>query len=104
MTVYKEGYYCHVCNKTVKAKIWWSNEENDLIASCTLCGTDLQRVIPTPASKLQWPKGYIETFSTPLAGGGTRPGQPACIPNSGEAFSPREPSQAAPAPPQEDTR
>jgi len=48
------------------------------------------------------PFTYIE-YSTPLAGGGKRPGQPACIPNSGEAFSPREPSQAAPAPPQEDT-
>jgi len=63
MTVYKDGYYCHVCEKTVKAKIWWSNKENDLVASCAECGADLQRVIPAPASKLIWPKGYIETFS-----------------------------------------
>jgi len=64
MPVYKEGYYCHVCEKTVKAKIRWSNEENDLVASCAKCGTDLQRVIPAPASKLIWPKGYIETIGT----------------------------------------
>jgi len=93
VTVYQDGYYCHVCNKTVTAKIWWSNDENDLIASCTECGTELQRVIPAPASKLTWPKGYIETFSTQHAGGG-KPGQDA------ESNSPRIP---APAHPQEDT-
>jgi len=65
MTVYEDGYYCHICDKTVKAKIWWSNKENDLVASCTICGTELQRVIPTPASKLNWPKGYIETVGRP---------------------------------------
>ena len=38
----------------------------------------------------------------PLGRGETRPGH-ACIPNSGEAFSPkREPIQAAPAHPEED--
>jgi len=63
MPVYKDGYYCHVCEKTVKAKIRWSNKENDLVASCAECGADLQRVIPAPVSKLIWPKGYVETFS-----------------------------------------
>jgi len=62
MTVYKDGYYCHVCDKTVKAKIWWSNEENDLVASCTKCGAKIQRVISVPVSKLRWPKGYIDTI------------------------------------------
>lgn len=62
MPVYKDGYYCHVCDKTVTAKIWWSNEENELVASCTICGTTIQRVISAPVSKLAWPKGYIETI------------------------------------------
>lgn len=98
MPVYKEGYYCPVCDKTVKAKIWWSNEENELVASCTECGTILQQVIPAPVSKLQWPKGYMETigkaFSTPLAGG-AKPGRKDAGYNSSRIL--------APAPPQEDT-
>jgi len=95
VTVYQDGYYCHVCNKTVTAKIWWSNDENDLIASCTECGTELQRVIPAPASKLTWPKGYLETFSTPLAGGELGLLNKSRV----SADNPR----AAPAPHQEDT-
>ena len=97
MTVYQDGYYCHVCKKSVKTKTWWSNEENDLVASCTECGAIIQRVIPAPASKLTWPKGYMETigkaFSTPHAGGG-KPGQDA------ESNSPRIPT--VPAHPQEE--
>ena len=47
MTAYKEGYICPICGP-VKAKIWWSNEENDLVASCTKCGAIIQRVIQVP--------------------------------------------------------
>lgn len=49
MTVYKEGYICPVCGP-VTAKIWWSNDENDLVASCTICGAKIQRVIQVPFS------------------------------------------------------
>ena len=51
MTVYQDGYYCSVCGKTVRAKLWWSNEEDELVASCTLCGELIQRVIPQPFSQ-----------------------------------------------------
>jgi len=93
VTVYQDGYYCHVCNKTVTAKIWWSNDENDLIASCTECGTELQRVIPAPASKLTWLKGYLETFSTPLAGGDTKPGRKDAGSNSSRILAPATPTE-----------
>ena len=53
MVVYQEGYNCPVCG-VVKAKLWWSNEENDLVASCTKCGQPIQRVIPS------------QPFSTPM--------------------------------------
>jgi len=53
MPVYQEGYTCAVCG-SVTAKLWWSNEENDLVASCTTCGRPIQRVIPT------------QPFSTPM--------------------------------------
>lgn len=95
MTIYEEGHYCHVCDKLVKAKIWWSNKENDLVTSCTECGTILQRVIPAPASKLAWPKGYMETigkaFSTPLAGG-AKPGHDAGS-NSSKIIAPVHPQE-----------
>jgi len=49
LTVYKEGYICPVCGP-VTAKLWWSNEEDDLVASCTKCGAKIQRVIQIPFS------------------------------------------------------
>jgi len=49
VTVYKEGYTCPICGP-VTAKLWWSNKENDLVASCTKCGAKIQRVIPVPFS------------------------------------------------------
>lgn len=51
MTVYEDGYYCPVCNKTVKAKIAYNKDENDSVAYCTICGAIIQRVIPKPFSK-----------------------------------------------------
>jgi len=106
MTVYQDGYTCHECGP-VKAKLVYDNKNGETLAVCTKCGQTIQAVIPAPISKLQWIKGYVETIdrknSTPLVGGGPRPERHACIPNSGESFSPRrEPSQAAPAHPQED--
>lgn len=49
MTVYEEGYNCPI-HGTVKAKITWSKEENDVVATCSICGMVLQRVIPKPFS------------------------------------------------------
>jgi len=49
MAVYKEGYECPVCGP-IRAKLWWSNEENDLMASCSKCGIKIQRVIPQTPS------------------------------------------------------
>lgn len=53
MTVYQDGYTCPVCGP-VKAKLWWSKKEDDLVASCAKCGMKIQRVIPA------------QPFSTPM--------------------------------------
>jgi DNA-directed RNA polymerase subunit RPC12/RpoP len=53
MTVTKDGYICAVCGP-VEARLSWSDEENDTVATCTKCGATIQRVIPA------------QPFSTPM--------------------------------------
>jgi len=41
MGVIKKGYHCPDCGD-VDGKMWWSNEENNLVVSCSKCGQILQ--------------------------------------------------------------
>lgn len=64
MTVIQDGYICGVCGP-VKAKLSWSDEENDVVAYCTECGAKIQRVIPKPFSIA----AAMPLFSTHTRGG-----------------------------------